>query len=203
MGVWVSPTPRPHFTPKERPCTHFTGGFVGPRAGLHGRKISSPPGFDPGPFSPVVSRYTDWATGPTSWISTSIKKFFCRSYRWLLSAVSHFKQYRQGKVKCTLVQALRLCIGRTAHRGNRGIALLFLDRDTRRGWGFSVTPRPLFTPRKDSVPIAQEAGWAPGPVWTGAENLASTGIRSPNRPARSQSLYRLSYLVNLNNIGSA
>jgi len=27
------------------------------------------------------------------------------------------------KVKCTLVQALRLCTGRTAHRGSRGIAL--------------------------------------------------------------------------------
>jgi len=36
-------------------------------------------------------------------------------------------------------------------------------------------------------------GWAPGPVWTGAENLAPTGIRSPDRPARSQSLYRLRY----------
>ena len=43
------------------------------------------------------------------------------------------------------------------------------------------------------VPIVQEAGWAPGPVWTGAENLASTGTRSPDRPARSESLYRLSY----------
>jgi hypothetical protein len=31
------------------------------------------------------------------------------------------------------------------------------------------------------------------PVWTGAENLAPIGIRSPDRPARSQSLYRLSY----------
>jgi hypothetical protein len=29
-------------------------------------------------------------------------------------------------------------------------------------------------------------GWAPGPVWTGVENLASTGIRSPDRPARSE-----------------
>jgi len=29
----------------------------------------------------------------------------------------------------------------------------------------------------------------PGPVWTGAENLAVTGIRSPIRPARSESLY--------------
>ena len=57
----------------------------------------------------------------------------------------------------------------------------------------SVTPRPLFTPGKDPVPIVQEAGWTPGPVWTGAENLAPTGIRSPDRPARSHSLYRLSY----------
>ena len=60
----------------------------------------------------------------------------------------------------------------------------------------------LFTPGKDRVPIVQEAGWAPGPVWTGAENLAPTGIRSPDGPSRSQSLYRLHYpahsrLVNL------
>ena len=57
------------------------------------------------------------------------------------------------KVKCTLVQALRLCTGRTAHRGSRGIALLFHDHSTRRGLGVSVTPRPLFTPGKDPVPI--------------------------------------------------
>ena len=29
-----------------------------------------------------------------------------------------------------------------------------------------------FTPGKDPVPIVLEAGWAPGPVWTGAKNLA-------------------------------
>ena len=33
-------------------------------------------------------------------------------------------------------------------------------------------PLPLFTPRKDPVPIVEEAGWAPGPVWTGVGNLA-------------------------------
>jgi hypothetical protein len=33
----------------------------------------------------------------------------------------------------------------------------------------------------------------PGPVWTGVENLAAAEIRSPDRPARSVSLYRLSY----------
>jgi len=31
----------------------------------------------------------------------------------------------------------------------------------------------------------QEAGWVSGPVWTVAENLAPTGIRFPDRPARS------------------
>jgi hypothetical protein len=44
-----------------------------------------------------------------------------------------------------------------------------------------------FTPGKDPVPIVQEAGWAPGPVWTGVENLAPTRIRSPDRPACSES----------------
>ena len=37
------------------------------------------------------------------------------------------------KVKVSLVQALRLCTGRTAHRGSRGIALPFHDHGTRRG----------------------------------------------------------------------
>jgi hypothetical protein len=61
------------------------------------------------------------------------------------------------------------------------------------GGGWSA-PRPgRFTSGKDSVPIVQGAEWAPGPVWTCAKNLAPTGTRSPERPARSQSLYRLSY----------
>jgi hypothetical protein len=101
--------------------------------------------------------------------------------------------HEKKRVKCTLVQALRLCTGCMAHRGSSGIALLFHDHGTRRGWGVSVTPQSLFTPGKDLVPTVQEAGWVPGPVWTGAEKLAPTGIQSPDHPARSQSLYRLSY----------
>ena len=60
------------------------------------------------------------------------------------------------------------------------------------GWS---TPCPgRFTPReREPVPILYEDGWAPGPVWTGAENLAPTGIRSPDRPASSELLYRLLY----------
>ena len=45
---------------------------------------------------------------------------------------SHLR-HGKVKVKCTLVQALRLCTGCTAHRGSGGIALLFHDHDTRRG----------------------------------------------------------------------
>ena len=53
--------------------------------------------------------------------------------------------------------------------------------------GWSTPCLDGFTPWKDSVPIVQEAGSTPGPVWTGSENLAPTGIRSPDRPARSES----------------
>jgi hypothetical protein len=41
---------------------------------------------------------------------------------------------RKGlKVKVHILHALRFCTGRTAHRGSRCIALLFLDYGTRRG----------------------------------------------------------------------
>jgi hypothetical protein len=41
-----------------------------------------------------------------------------------------------------------------------------------------------FTPGKDPVPILQEAGWAQGPVWIGAENLAPhrDSIPGPSSP---------------------
>jgi hypothetical protein len=61
------------------------------------------------------------------------------------------------------------------------------------GEGSASRPGRFLPPGKEPVPIVQEAGWAPASVWTGAENLAPTGIRSPDRPARSQSLYRLRY----------
>jgi len=79
-----------------------------------------------------------------------------------------------------------------AQRVGRGIAVLFHDRGTRRGWVVSSTPRPHSTPRKHPVPILQEAGWAPGPVWTGGKSRPHRDSIA-DRPARSQSLYRLSY----------
>jgi len=132
----------------------------------------------------VAVSIPDYVTGIFHWHNPSGRTMALGSTQPLIE---------MGKVKCTLVQALRFCTGRTAHSGSRGISLLFLDHGTRRGWWVSVTPRPLFTPEKEPVPIVQEAGWAPGQVWTGAENLAPNRIRSPDRPARSQSLYRPCY----------
>jgi len=64
-----------------------------------------------------------------------------------------------------------------AQRVGRGIALLFHDRGTRRGWVVNSTPRAHFTPEKDAVLILQEAGWAQDRSGR-AENLILTGIRS-------------------------
>jgi len=49
--------------------------------------------------------------------------------------------------------------------------------------GCSTPFQGRFTPGKDPIPIVWEVGWAPGPVWTGAENFAPTGILSLDRPA--------------------
>jgi len=69
-----------------------------------------------------------------------------------------------------------------AQRVGRGIALLFHDRGSRRGWVIGSMPRPHFTPGKDPVPILQGAGWAPGPVWTGGKTRPHRDS-IPDRPA--------------------
>ena len=90
------------------------------------------------------------------------------------------------KLKFTLERVTK------TQRGSRGIAPLFFNLGAR--WGGWSAPRPgRFTSWKDPIPIVQLAGWTSEPVWTGAENLVATGIRSSDRPVRSESLYRLSY----------
>jgi hypothetical protein len=63
------------------------------------------------------------------------------------------------------------------------------------GEGSAPRPGRSLPPGKTGT-IVQEAGWDPGPFWTGEKNLDPIGIRSPDRPARSQSLYRLNYPAN-------
>jgi hypothetical protein len=48
----------------------------------------------------------------------------------------------------------------------------------------SSTPRPHFTPGKAPVPILQEAGWAPGPVWTDRKSRPPPGFDpGPSSPS--------------------
>jgi len=116
------------------------------------------------------------------------KKFTCNDWgkqrKTLYAQLLPGKRTGKGKVQCTLAQAMRLCRERTAHRRSRGIALFFLDHSIGRGWGIRATPLTFFTPGKDPAPIVQEAGWAPGPVCTGAENLAPhrDSIPGPSNP---------------------
>jgi len=63
----------------------------------------------------------------------------------------------------------------------------FLNLGTR--WGYWLTLHlSRFNPENYPASITLEAGWVLGP-----ENLADTGIRSSDRPDRSESLYRPCY----------
>ena len=101
--------------------------------------------------------------------------------------------YKLKKIKCSRYRP------GVSQRVGRGIALLLHDHGTRSRWVVSSTPRPHFTPGKVPVPILQEAGWALGPVWTsGNSPLRQNSIAA--RPARSQSLYPLSYPAHIREI---
>jgi hypothetical protein len=59
-------------------------------------------------------------------------------------------------------------------------------------WSASRPGRALPPGKGPAVPIGQEAGWAPEPVWTQRleeKFSASVGDRTPGRPVRSQTLY--------------
>jgi hypothetical protein len=56
----------------------------------------------------------------------------------------------------------------------------FFNLDARCGWVVNTTSLPLCTRERNPVHICI-GGWVgPSMVWTGAENLALTGIRSPD-----------------------
>jgi hypothetical protein len=40
------------------------------------------------------------------------------------------------------------------------------------GWVVEDTSRPIYPRERDKAPIVQEGRCAPGPVWTGADNLS-------------------------------
>jgi hypothetical protein len=80
-------------------------------------------------------------------------------------------------------------------RGGVDVVYFFFYLVARWEWVVNATFRSLCSV-KDPVPIVQEAGWAPEPVWTGAENLAPhrDSIPGPSSP------YRIAIRTELSNI---
>ena len=68
----------------------------------------------------------------------------------------------KSKVKRSLVQALRLCTGRTTHRGSRGIALLFHDHGTRKCEGSASRPSRSVPRGKTRYPLYRRLGGPQG-----------------------------------------
>jgi len=78
---------------------------------------------------------------------------------------------------------IQLRTGREELEGEYGYSYSFFNLGAR--WGGWPTPRPSrFTPEEETwYPLYRRLLSAPGPVWTGAESIASTGIRALDRPA--------------------
>ena len=91
-----------------------------------------------------------------------------------------------------LIKKFTLEHGMKAQRGSRGIHSYTLSLTSALMW---PTPRHgrCTSVKKDPEPVVRETGWSKEPVWTSAENLAPTGTRSPDRPSRSEYLYRQRY----------
>jgi len=90
----------------------------------------------------------------------------------------------------------------TGHKGPDGVVEVsevslysFFSLGARWRWVIKPTPWTLYPREKAPIHIVQEAGWDPGPVWTGAKNLSPTEIRSPDRPSCSESLLLLLLLI--------
>jgi hypothetical protein len=79
----------------------------------------------------------------------------------------------------------------------------FFNLSSRAEWVVNVKPRPLYS--REGTGTHRTRGWwwggGGGGFWTGAGNLASTGVWTPNHPPRSESLYRLLYGKIMKGIG--
>jgi hypothetical protein len=74
------------------------------------------------------------------------------------------------------------------------VKVIFTIEQARWGWVVNVKPRPFYPRERPGTNCI--GGWGEGgagSVWKGVETFPSNGIRSPDRPARSESWYKLRY----------
>ena len=86
---------------------------------------------------------------------------------------------------------------RTGHEGPKGeqrySSTLSLTSTLDGGLVVNATPRPLYPPGKTRYPLYRRLGGPQGRSGRVRKFLPPAWIPSPDRPARSESLYRLSY----------
>jgi hypothetical protein len=95
----------------------------------------------------------EWTTAPGILRDCAKRSSYVRSIVKVKKDTHTYRTRSYKEVKCTLVQALRLCTGRTAHRGSRGVALPFHDHGTRRGEGSAARPGRSLPPGKTRYPL--------------------------------------------------
>jgi hypothetical protein len=79
---------------------------------------------------------------------------------------------------------------RTGHEGPEGeyrYSSTLHNLGARWWWVVRAKPQPFYPRERDAVPMVQEAMSAPGPAWTGAENLSPAG-----HPGKVQNEHRFS-----------
>jgi hypothetical protein len=87
----VKATPRPLY-PREWPCVHCIGGWVGPRSGLDGCGKSLPLRFDPLTVQPLVSLCTNRtipAHTSALYFNQNVLMFLCTNFLSHKFAVSY------------------------------------------------------------------------------------------------------------------
>ena len=143
---------------RETPGTHFKGAGWAPGSVWMGGKSR-----------PHRDSISDRPARSSVAIPTELPGPYCQQYN-----------NNKKKVKCTPVQALRFCTGRTAHGGDRGIALLFLDHGTRRGEGSASRPGRSLPPGKPWYPLYRRLGGPQGrsgqvrKIWPHRDSIPGT-----------------------------
>ena len=130
----------------------------------------------------VLGLSTVWRSTAFSWV---------KIYTLMLNQVYIWIYIYIYNVKFALEQTTK------AQRGSRGIALLFLDLCAIWGWVVSATPRPLYSRERPDTHCIW--GWVgPRAGLNGCGKFRPPppppGIRFPDRPTRSESLYRVRYI---------
>ena len=137
---------------------------------------------NPGSSIPQPSHYTFW----------SILTFGAKLPKNQAIYVLYLKIQ---KVKYTLVQEFRLCTGRTAYRGVEVQLYSFMTMALEGGEGSASHSGRSLSPGKTWYLLHRRLGGPQGRSGQVRKISPPTGIRSPARPSRSQSLYRLSYMA--------